>query len=60
MTAFLLSLDSADEQSFQAPLAYELPDGRRIIFGCISYDYDQDEREFAYLYYSGILLSGRQ
>ena len=61
LTAFLLSLDSLDDgRSFQAPLTYELADGRKIVFECISYDYDQDEREFAYLYYNGILFSGRQ
>ena len=58
LSAFLLSLEQDDSKQFHpAPLAFELSDGRKLIFEYISYEYDLDEEEFIYLYYSGILLS---
>lgn len=58
LTPFLLGLDETKNADYQQDgLAYELADGSKIIFRYISYDYNEDEKNFVYLYWEGIRLS---
>ena len=57
LTPFLLSLDESKTADYQQDgLEYELSDGSKIIFRYISYDYNEDEKSFVYLYFEGLRL----
>lgn len=46
-----------NEDNTDTCLEYELQNGNKIIFQYLNFEYDEDAKEFTYLYWEGILLS---
>ncbi|MBR4422044.1 MAG: DUF4153 domain-containing protein, partial [Erysipelotrichaceae bacterium] len=54
---FFLGLDEDKTNEYEKDLlTYEASDGTKIIFRYISYEYDEDSKEFKYLSWEGIVL----
>ena len=54
---FFVDLEEEKTSDYERDLLeYELPDGTKIVFRYISYEYDEDSTGFRYLDWEGIVL----